>query len=95
MYRKITDTQSLKTLIEAEKAILVYFYNDDCSPCMSLRPKVEQMREDHFPGMELVYVDSKSHPDIPASFGVFSNPVILVFFEAKEYIRKSLYIQNS
>lgn len=59
---------------------------------MTLRPKVEEMREDCFSEMKLVYVDSKSHPEIPASFGVFSNPVILVFFEEKEYIRRSIYI---
>jgi thioredoxin-like negative regulator of GroEL len=83
---------NLKNEIEIEKALLLYFYNDDCAPCISLRPKVEHLKVQSFPKMKLIFVNSKVNVEIPASFGIFSNPTILLFFEGKEYRRFSKYI---
>jgi len=38
----------LKNNIEKEKALMVYFFNDECAPCISLRPKVKRLIEDAF-----------------------------------------------
>ena len=78
--------------IENEKAIAVYFYNDNCAPCISLRPKVADLISESFPEIKLHYIDSLAFPEIPASYNVFSNPALLIFFEGKEYIRKSKYM---
>jgi hypothetical protein len=32
------------------------------------------------------------HPELAGEFHVFANPTLLVFFEGKEYIRKSKYV---
>lgn len=86
------ETTALKNRIEKEKALLVYFYNDECAPCISLRPKVNNLMANSFPEMKLVFVDSKSNPEIPADFGVYANPAILLFFEGKEYRRFSKFV---
>lgn len=86
------ETTALKKLIEKEKALLVYFYNDECAPCISLRPKVNNLMANSFPEMKLVFVDSKSNSEIPADFGVYANPAILLFFERKEYRRFSKFV---
>jgi thioredoxin reductase (NADPH) len=78
-----------------EAAVLLYFYNDDCPPCISLRPKVETLINEKLPYMKLVWVDSKNFPAIPAHFHVFANPAILVFFKGKEYKRFSKYISTA
>jgi thioredoxin 1 len=83
---------TLKYEIENEKALLLYFYNDDCAPCLSLRPKVEHLMIHSLPKMKLIFVNSKANAEIPASFGIFSNPTILLFFEGKEYRRFSKFI---
>lgn len=84
--------ESLQQQIEKAAGIILYFYNDDCAPCISLRPKVEKLVEDQFPKMTMAWVNSKSNPDIPAAYGIFANPTILIFFEGKEFKRFSKYV---
>ena len=84
--------ETVKQLIQEELGVLLYFYNDDCAPCISLRPKVESLMEQRFPKMKILWVNSKATPDIPASYSVFANPTILVFFDGKEFKRFSKYV---
>lgn len=86
------ETTALKNRIGKEKALLVYFYNDDCSPCIRLRPKVKDLLVNSFPKMKLIFVDSRSYPEIPVTYGVYTNPAILLFFEGKEYRRFSKFV---
>lgn len=83
---------ALKETIAKTKGIVVYFKNDRCAPCMALRPKVEALVNMEFPELEFLMVDTVQEPLLASAFNVFANPTILVFFEGKEYIRKSKYI---
>ena len=85
----------LKETIKNQPGVLVYFYNDRCAPCVSLRPKVISLVEKEFTKIKLVFINSEKSPDIPAHYGVFSNPAILLFIEGREYLRKSKYISES
>ena len=85
----------LKQKIQTEKGIVLYFKNDHCPPCMALRPKVQQLIETKFNKMAFEIVDTVKQPELSNEFNVFSNPTILVFFEGKEYIRKSKYVSIS
>ncbi|MBI9034430.1 MAG: thioredoxin family protein [Bacteroidales bacterium] len=91
----LTSAEDLRLIIEKETGTLVYFYNDNCAPCLSLRPKVEKMLNENFSKMKLVFVNGLSKPEIPAAFGVYSNPTIIIFFEGKEFRRESIYISVS
>ncbi len=91
----VSNINELIQFVNEQTAIIVYFYNDDCPPCISLRPKVERLIKDTFPKMNLVWVNSKNHPEIPAHYSVFANPTILVFFEGKEFKRFSKYVSIS
>ena len=59
---------------------------------MVLRPKVQELIEQEFPKIELVIVDSVEHPELAGEYHIFANPTLLVFFDGKEYIRKSKYV---
>ena len=83
---------TVSQLISEEVGVLLYFYNDDCAPCISLRPKVEELMQKRFPKMKVLWVNSKTTPEIPASYSVFANPTILVFFDGKEFKRFSKYV---
>lgn len=89
---ELNELKQVQETIHKETGVMVYFYNDDCPPCISLRPKVESLIQEQFPEMKLIWVNSKSSPEIPASYGVFANPTILVFFEGKEFRRFSKYV---
>jgi len=69
--------------------IVIYFKNDACGPCLALRPKVQELLETEFPKIEFQIVDTVQEPMLSSAYSVYSNPTILVFFEGKEYIRKS------
>jgi len=92
MENEIQTLAELKSLSENEKGLLIYFYSDRCAPCVSLRPKVAEMVAEDFTGMKMVLVNSEKMPEIPANFGVFANPSIIVFFEGREFRRYSKYI---
>lgn len=91
----IFNLDELVQLIQQETAVIIYFYNDDCPPCISLRPKVEELISNTFQKMRLVWVNSKNYPKIPANYNVFANPTILIFFEGKEFKRFSKYVSIS
>ncbi|MCB2219817.1 MAG: thioredoxin family protein [Bacteroidetes bacterium] len=88
----IQTKEQVQQVIHDEIGVLLYFYNDDCAPCISLRPKVESLLANRFPKMKLIWVNSKTTPDIPASHHVFANPTILIFFDGKEFKRFSKYV---
>jgi thioredoxin-like negative regulator of GroEL len=87
-------TAQLQQKIQDKEAILVYFQNDNCPPCMSLRPKVQTMIEQDFPKMNLTFVNSFENPELTAQFSVFAHPTLLIFFDGKEYFRASKYVST-
>lgn len=82
----------IKTLVEREPAVILYFRNDNCPPCIALRPKVEELIREDFPRMRLEILNAVDDPELGPSFKVFAHPTILVYFEGKEYLRKSKYV---
>ena len=84
--------EELEIKIKEAQGVLVYFKNDFCGPCAALRPKVTELIDKEFPKMEMEIVDSFTNPSLAGQYNVFGNPTLLVFFEGREYIRKSKYI---
>jgi thiol-disulfide isomerase/thioredoxin len=87
--------EELKEKVANTPGIVLYFKNDLCSPCLALRPKIEELVNIQFPKMEFLIVDTVQQPLLSSEYQVFANPTILVFFEGREYIRKSKYIGTS
>lgn len=82
----------IKSFIEHEKAVLLYFKNENCMPCQTIRPKVKDLIEHQFPLIKMEVVNIRSNPLLVSEFNVFSAPTILLFIEGKEYIRKGAYV---
>lgn len=89
------EISEIKQLILNKKAVLLYFYNDNCAPCKVLRPKVHEMVKADFPNIEFHLINAEQYPASTAEFGVFASPTLLVFIERKEYIRESKNISIS
>jgi len=92
MIKKIDSADELRAMPGSQANFLVYFYNDGCAPCLSLRPKVEQLMFDRFPKMDLIYINSLDYPELVAEYQAFSFPVIIIYFEGKEFRRYSKYV---
>jgi len=89
---EIIELTILQQVLESELGVIAYFYNDDCPPCISLRPKVDKLVNENFPNMKVVWINSKNTPQIPAAYQIFANPTILLFFDGKETRRFSKYV---
>ena len=85
----------LNSLIIDNQAIMLYFYNNSCPPCVALRPKVDVMLAENYPLIKRVFIEANTNPQAAADFGIFSSPTLLIFFEGKEYKRYSKYISVS
>ncbi len=92
MNNEFTTNEEIKDLIVKEAAVIIYFYSDNCAPCLSLRPKVQQLVDEQYPETKLAFVNSEKYPTLPAEYSIFSNPTLLLFFEGREYRRESKYI---
>ncbi len=69
--------------------MLAYFSTVECGVCKVLKPKVEEMISREFPEIKLVYVEINQSPEIAAQNRIFTVPVVLVYFEGREFFRKS------
>ncbi len=74
-----------------QPAALFYFSHEQCNVCKTLKPKVEEFMSENFPEIKLYYVDTVKHPDIAGQNRVFTNPVVLIFFDGREMHRFSRY----
>jgi len=86
---EINSFEEFLKLKENEAALLAYFSTEACNVCKVLKPKVAELVDSDFPEIKLVYIKSDKLPEVAAQNQVFAAPTILVFFEGREYIRKS------
>lgn len=88
MFKQIKSYEEFLKLKE-EPALLAYFSTDACNVCKVLKPKVEELIKTKFPKIELAYITSDKLPEVAAQNRIFTAPTILLFFDGREYIRKS------
>ena len=75
---KITDENFDKTVLGADKPVLVDFYADWCGPCQMLSPIIAEIaasRNDITVGK----VNVDENPALCAKFGIMSIPMLAVF----------------
>ena len=89
MFTGIQTFEEFLKLKDEEPALLAYFSTETCNVCKVLKPKVAELIQSEFPKIKLVYIKSDILPEVAAQNQVFAAPTILVFFDGKEYIRKS------
>jgi len=79
----------LKNFISSNDAVMVYFGGEFCGVCKVLQPKIKEAFEKDFPKIEQIYIDADSYKQTAIEYGVFAIPTIIVFFDKKEFARKS------
>lgn len=89
MFLEVQSFEEFLKLKDTEPALLAYFSTEACNVCKVLKPKVGERIQTEFPKVKLIYIKSDKLPEVAAQNQVFAAPTILVFFEGREYIRKS------
>jgi len=87
--KPIYSLEALKTEIEKEPMAVVYFSSESCNVCKTLKPKVIELLNARFPGVNLLYVDIEKSPVISGQYRVFSIPTIDIYAEGREHARFS------
>lgn len=89
MYQYIENLQEYEQFVADRPAVLTYFSTLECNVCKVLKPKVMELILSEFPQISLVYVETNLQPEIAAQNRIFAVPTLVVYFDGKEYIRKS------
>ena len=84
--------ESVEKTIKENLAVMVYFSAPTCNVCHALKPKLFEAIEGNFQEFSIVTVDVSVEQEIAAHFGVFAIPAVLVFLDAKEFLRKSRHM---
>jgi thiol-disulfide isomerase/thioredoxin len=87
--KAIASYDELIQRMRQEKAVLFYFSTPACGVCKSIKPKVISLVQEHFPLLKLYYIDTEAVPEARGQFSLYSVPVVLVFFQGREYIREA------
>lgn len=80
-----------QTLITHD-AVMLYFSAPACNVCHALKPKLTEAIMDHFPTFIIESIDISETPEIASHFSVFAIPTVLVFFQGREFLRKSRHM---
>lgn len=87
--KEITSLSAFEQLISEKKAVMAYFSHDTCNVCKVLKPKLSAALEENYPEIEQVYVNVERSAEIAGQHSIFTVPVVLIFFDGQESLRKS------
>jgi thioredoxin-like negative regulator of GroEL len=89
--KRAKTAEEIEKLIEESRMVLLYIGSLNCSVCVSIRPKIENMLE-RFPKIRSVSAEAEISPEIAARFSVFSVPAVILFADKKETVRSARII---
>jgi thioredoxin reductase len=90
-----------RDVMKSELPVLVYFYSEDCPPCMALTPMYDRIAEAYGGHMKFVKVFRQHNRQLAESYNIKSSPTLMFFKDGKEicsrlngYITKSELRKN-
>ncbi len=82
----------LNQTLNTNDAVMLYFSTPTCNVCHALKPKLTEAIMDHFPSFVIESIDISETPEIGSHFTVFTIPTVLIFFQGREFLRKSRHM---
>jgi len=81
--------EAIKQTINNNDTVMIYFSGKFCGVCKVLQPKIKEVFLEEFPKIKQIYIDADNYKQTAIEFGVFAVPTIIVYFDGKEFARKS------
>jgi thioredoxin-like negative regulator of GroEL len=89
MVHTVSSIENYQQIKAKKPSALFYFSHEECNVCKVLKPKIEKLLSEKFPNTSMYYINTKELPELAGQERIFTVPVVLVFFDGREYIRKS------
>lgn len=83
---------SINHTLQSSDAVMLYFSAPGCNVCHALKPKLTEAVLKAFPTFVIESIDISETPDTASHFSVFTIPTVLVFFQGREFLRKSRHM---
>ena len=87
----VKTNEELYKLINENEMLLVYFGSSSCGVCHAMKPKIDRLLE-KYPEIRGARIETSSSVELSASYSVFIVPVIILFIQGKETIKKARII---
>lgn len=87
--------QTLETtqqILQNNDAVMLYFSAPTCNVCHALKPKLVEAVSAEFPTFVFESIDISETPEIASHFTVFTIPTVLIYFQGREFLRKSRHM---
>lgn len=87
--------QTLETInqtLQSNDAVMLYFSAPTCNVCHALKPKLTEAIIGEFQTFVIESIDISETPEIASHFSVFAIPTVLIFFQGREFLRKSRHM---
>lgn len=84
--------ESLTQALNSNDALMLYFSAPTCNVCHALKPKLTEAILKEFPTFVIESIDISENPEIASHFTVFTIPTVLIFFQGREFLRKSRHM---
>lgn len=84
-----------KEVLKSNQPVVVYFYSEDCAPCIAFTPIFERAAEKYEGQMKFVKIFRQQNRALAESYNIKSSPAILFFKNGEEICsRLNGYISN-
>ncbi len=82
--KTISLLKTFKIFLNTNPTAAVYFNIPDCNVCKALKLKYKELLNDEFPKISFAYVNVLDIKELAAQNSVFTDPIIVFFFDGKE-----------
>lgn len=93
MFEQINNIETLKEKVNQEGITLVYFGQPTCSVCHSLKPQIKEKFASLSDDIQFLDVDTTIVPEVSGEYQVMGVPIILLFVDGREYLRRARFIR--
>lgn len=88
--KELKNFEEFKQLIEEKETFILYSYLSECGVCDVFVPVVQELSEKY--ELLLYGASIDNLPELRGQLGVFTIPVLSVYFEGREYHKQARFI---